>query len=199
MASSTASSASTIPGPMGRSSGQAPPPGLRRRLKLRPPLQAPPRPHTLRIHLQDMGSRATMLQGKSAPPKAGTKQPWPVTAEQGSEAAGTASERDGGVGRRGWPAGDDQLATGRNIRMLTIMHLPMRYAPAIGPGFGFQAGGVVEALERVGREQGGAQAIRVDQGSGSCRGSRIFGRIDAAWRSVSPGRVSRRTTRSARV
>jgi putative transposase len=59
----------------------------------------------------------------------------------------------------------DQLATGRKIRVLTIVDTFTRYAPAIEPRFGYRAGDVIEVLERVGREQGFPQAIRVDQGS----------------------------------
>jgi putative transposase len=59
----------------------------------------------------------------------------------------------------------DQLATGRKIRVLTIVDTFTRYAPAIEPRFGYRAGDVIEVLERVGREHGFPQSIRVDQGS----------------------------------
>ena len=59
----------------------------------------------------------------------------------------------------------DQLATGRKIRVLTIVDTFTRYAPAIEPRFGYRARDVIEVLERVGREHGFPQAIRVDQGS----------------------------------
>jgi putative transposase len=59
----------------------------------------------------------------------------------------------------------DQLATGRKIRVLTIVDTFTRYAPAIEPRFGYRAGDVIEVLERVGREHGFPQTIRVDQGS----------------------------------
>ena len=59
----------------------------------------------------------------------------------------------------------DQLATGRKIRVLTIVDTFTRYAPAIEPRFGYRAGDVIDVLERVGREHGFPQAIRVDQGS----------------------------------
>jgi putative transposase len=59
----------------------------------------------------------------------------------------------------------DQLAIGRKIRVLTIVDTFPRYAPAIEPRFGYRAGDVIDVLERVGREHGFPQAIRVDQGS----------------------------------
>jgi hypothetical protein len=58
----------------------------------------------------------------------------------------------------------DQLATGRKIRVLTIVDTFTRYAPAIEPRFGYRAGDLIEVLERVGREHGFPQAIRVEQG-----------------------------------
>jgi putative transposase len=60
----------------------------------------------------------------------------------------------------------DQLATGRKVRVLTIVDTFTRCAPAIEPRFGYQAGDVIGVPERVGREHGFPQAIRVDPGSG---------------------------------
>ena len=57
----------------------------------------------------------------------------------------------------------DQLATGRKIRILTMVDIFTRFAPA--PRFSFKAADVVEVLERVGREHGFPKAIRVDQGT----------------------------------
>lgn len=59
----------------------------------------------------------------------------------------------------------DQLATGRKLRVLTIVDTFSRYAPAIEPRFSFRGADVVEVLERVGREVGFPATIRVDQGS----------------------------------
>ena len=59
----------------------------------------------------------------------------------------------------------DQLATGRKIRVLTMVDTVTRFAPAIEPRFSFKAADVVEVLERVGREHGFPKAIRVDQGT----------------------------------
>lgn len=46
----------------------------------------------------------------------------------------------------------DQLATGRKIRILTVVDTFTRFAPAIEPHFGYRAEDVVEVLERVGRD-----------------------------------------------
>ena len=59
----------------------------------------------------------------------------------------------------------DQLATGRKIRVLTVVDTFTRFSPAIEPRFGFRAADVVEVLERIGREHGLPKAIRVDQGT----------------------------------
>jgi putative transposase len=59
----------------------------------------------------------------------------------------------------------DQLATGKKIRVLTMVDTFTRFAPAIEPRFSFKAADVVEVLERVGREHGFPKAIRVDQGT----------------------------------
>ena len=58
-----------------------------------------------------------------------------------------------------------QLATGRKIRVLTMVDTFTRFAPAIEPRFSFKAADVVEVLERVGREHALPKAIRVDQGT----------------------------------
>jgi putative transposase len=59
----------------------------------------------------------------------------------------------------------DQLATGRKLRVLTIIDTFSRFSPAIEPRFNFRGCDVVEVLERVGRQVGFPKAIRVDQGT----------------------------------
>src|SRR5215831_16384253 len=59
----------------------------------------------------------------------------------------------------------DQLATGRKLRVLTIIDTFSRFAPAIKPRFTFRGPDVVEILEEVGRQVGFPKAIRVDQGT----------------------------------
>jgi putative transposase len=59
----------------------------------------------------------------------------------------------------------DQLATGRKLRVLTIVDTFSRFSPAVEPRFTFRGADVVEVLERVGREVGFPATIRVDQGT----------------------------------
>jgi putative transposase len=59
----------------------------------------------------------------------------------------------------------DQLATGRKLRVLTIVDTFSRFSPAVEPRFNFRGADVVAVLERVGREVGFPAAIRVDQGT----------------------------------
>lgn len=59
----------------------------------------------------------------------------------------------------------DQLATGRKLRVLTIIDTFSRFSLAIEPRFNFRGADVVQVLERVGEEMGLPAAIRVDQGS----------------------------------
>ena len=59
----------------------------------------------------------------------------------------------------------DQLATGRKLRVLTIVDTFSRYSPAIEPRFTFRAADVVQILEDIGRQLGFPKAIRVDQGT----------------------------------
>jgi putative transposase len=59
----------------------------------------------------------------------------------------------------------DQLATGRKLRVLTIVDTFSRFSPALTPRFSFRGADVVEVLERVGRDMGFPATIRVDQGT----------------------------------
>jgi putative transposase len=59
----------------------------------------------------------------------------------------------------------DQLATGRKLRVLTIVDTFSRFSPALEPRFTFRGADVVEVLESVGRQMGFPAAIRVDQGT----------------------------------
>jgi putative transposase len=59
----------------------------------------------------------------------------------------------------------DQLATGRKLRVLTIVDTFSRFSPALEPRYTFRGVDVVEVLERVCNEMGFPETIRVDQGS----------------------------------
>lgn len=59
----------------------------------------------------------------------------------------------------------DQLATGKKIRVLTVVDTFSRFSPVIDPRFSYRTENVVEMLERTCAEVGYPKAIRVDQGS----------------------------------
>ena len=59
----------------------------------------------------------------------------------------------------------DQLATGRKLRVLTVVDTFSRFSPVLEPRFTFRGADVVEVLEEVGRQVGFPAAIRVDQGT----------------------------------
>ena len=59
----------------------------------------------------------------------------------------------------------DQLATGRKLRVLTIVDTFSRFSPALEPRFTFRGIDVVEILEKICNEVGFPAAIRVDQGT----------------------------------
>lgn len=61
----------------------------------------------------------------------------------------------------------DQLATGRKLRVLTIVDTFSRFSPAVDERFSYRGEDVVATLERVCRSIGYPKAIRVDQGSKS--------------------------------
>lgn len=59
----------------------------------------------------------------------------------------------------------DQLATGRKLRILTIVDIWSRWSPGIDPRFSYRGEDVVQTLEKICRETGYPKTIRVDQGS----------------------------------
>ena len=59
----------------------------------------------------------------------------------------------------------DQLATGRKIRVLTVVDTFSRFSPVVGPRFSDRAEDVVAMLDATCPVVGYPQAIRVDQGS----------------------------------
>lgn len=59
----------------------------------------------------------------------------------------------------------DQLATGRKIRVLTVVDTFSRFSPVVDPRFSYRAKHVVATLERVCAKVGYPRTIRVDQGS----------------------------------
>lgn len=59
----------------------------------------------------------------------------------------------------------DQLATGKKIRVLTVVDTFSRFSPVLDPKFSYRAEDVVATLERVCASIGYPKTIRVDQGS----------------------------------
>jgi putative transposase len=59
----------------------------------------------------------------------------------------------------------DQLATGRKLRVLTVVDTYSRYVPALDPRFSYRGEDVVRTLDRVCSQIGYPKTIRVDQGS----------------------------------
>lgn len=59
----------------------------------------------------------------------------------------------------------DQLATGKKLRILTIVDTHSRYCPETDARFTYKGEDVVQTLERVCRQLGYPKAIRVDNGS----------------------------------
>lgn len=59
----------------------------------------------------------------------------------------------------------DQLATGRKLRVLTIVDTFSRFSPAVDARFSYRGEDVVATFEQIYRSVGYPKAIRVDQGS----------------------------------
>lgn len=59
----------------------------------------------------------------------------------------------------------DQLATGRKLRILTIVDTFSRYSQATDPRFSYKGENVVQTLESLCRKVGYPKTIRVDNGS----------------------------------
>jgi putative transposase len=86
----------------------------------------------------------------------------------------------------------DQLATGRKLRVLTIIDTFSRFSPAIEPRFNFRGPDVVEILEEVGRRQSGSI-----KGQNLSHAISTSGLIGVVSRSTSPDRASRLTMPSS--
>jgi len=56
----------------------------------------------------------------------------------------------------------DQLATGRKIRILTVVDTFSRYVPVLDAKFSYKGEDVVATLDRVCRQVGYPKTIRVD-------------------------------------
>ena len=87
----------------------------------------------------------------------------------------------------------DQLATGKKIRVLTIVDIYSRYVPALHPRVSYRAEDVVRMLELVCPLIGYPKTIRVDRAPSSSPGIWICGPTRKASRSTSHGQESRPT------
>ena len=92
----------------------------------------------------------------------------------------------------------DQLATRRNLRVLTVIDTFSRFVPVLDPWFSYRGEDVVQTLERV----CGGLVIRTRSAwirvQSSSRGTWIYGPTGAALPSTSHGPASRPTTPSSR-
>ncbi|AOF93928.1 integrase core domain protein (plasmid) [Sinorhizobium sp. RAC02] len=59
----------------------------------------------------------------------------------------------------------DQLATGKKLRVLTVVDIFSRYVPVLDPHHSYRGENVVQTLEQVCRQVGYPKTIRVDQGT----------------------------------
>jgi putative transposase len=59
----------------------------------------------------------------------------------------------------------DQLATGKKLRVLTVVDIFSKFSPVVDPRFSYRAEDVVMILEKVCGKTGYPKTIRVDQGS----------------------------------
>ena len=59
----------------------------------------------------------------------------------------------------------DQLATGRKIRILTVVDTFSRYVPVLDARFSYKGEDVVATLDRICRKTGYPKTVRVDNGS----------------------------------
>ena len=74
----------------------------------------------------------------------------------------------------------DQLATGKKIRVLTVIDTFSRYVPVLDPRFSYRAEDVVRALEQVCPKMGYPKTIRVDQGCEFVSATSTYGRTRKA-------------------
>lgn len=69
----------------------------------------------------------------------------------------------------------DQLATGKKLRVLTVVDTFSRYVPVLDPRHSYRGEDVVQTLERVCCQVGYPKTIRVDQGTEFVSRSRSLG------------------------
>lgn len=88
----------------------------------------------------------------------------------------------------------DQLAKGRKLRILTIVDIQSRYAPAIDPRFSYRGEDVVQTLERVCQAVGYPETNRVAMAANLSLATLICGPISGVSCWTPPDSESPRTT-----
>lgn len=91
----------------------------------------------------------------------------------------------------------DQLATGRKIRVLTVVDTFSRFSPVVDPRFSYRGEDVVATLDRACRSVVFPKTIRVDRDRRSSPATLIWGPIGMASSWTSPGQASRPITPSS--
>lgn len=92
----------------------------------------------------------------------------------------------------------DQLATGKKLRVLTVVDTFSRYVPVLDPRHSYRGEDVVQTLERICRQVGYPKTIRVDQGTELCLAISTYGPMPRASPWTSHVRESPRTTPSSK-
>ncbi len=88
----------------------------------------------------------------------------------------------------------DQLATGRKLRVLTIVDTFSRFSPVLDARFSYRGEDVVATLDRVCTELGFPKTIRVDQRSEFIsRDLDLYRPTCTTWSWTSPDLANRRT------
>lgn len=93
----------------------------------------------------------------------------------------------------------DQLATGRNIRVKTVVDTFSRLLPVLDPRFSCRGEDVVQTLEATCAVVGYPKSNRVDQGSEFISSDLDLWATSTEYRWTSPGRVSRRKKPTLRL
>lgn len=93
----------------------------------------------------------------------------------------------------------DQLATGRKIRVLTVVDTFSRFSPAVDARFSYKGEDVVQTLERVCRQVGYPATFVWTMAANSSPETLIYGPIIRASCSTSRDQASRPTTATSRV
>lgn len=93
----------------------------------------------------------------------------------------------------------DQLATGRKLRILTVVDTYSKYSPAIDPRFTYKAEDVVRTLEGVCKREGYPTSIRVDRARSSSHAISTCGPMRIMWFWTSRDQANPQTMRSLKA